>query len=106
MKVGDSVIWNDENGISRICTILNNNEETSTYDILLPERNVMFKSIYTQFDKQLNNDKQINGNNDEKITIGEIVIYKKGKELREAVVVDIDWASNSVQIQIINRDIK
>jgi len=101
MKVGDSVIWNDENGISRICTILNNNEETSTYDILLPERNVMFKSIY----RQLNHDKQV-VNNENKITIGEIVIYKKGKEMREAVIVDIDWSSNSVQIQIINRDIK
>ena len=93
MNVGERVIWLDDTGIERICTIMSVNTD-DTYDIILPERNVMFDSIYRSMV------------NDSPIVKGEIVIYKKQDKLYEAVVSKVDWSSNSLQIQIIAKNIR
>ncbi|GAG88823.1 unnamed protein product, partial [marine sediment metagenome] len=62
----------------------------NTYDILLPERNVLFESIYVPFNAKLK----------EK----DIVVYKKNNNISEAIVTKIDWNSESAQIQIIKRN--
>lgn len=92
MKLGEEVIWDDPDGPSRLCTIIGQNSN-GTYDILLPERNVLFDSIYRQM------------NIKELITKGEVVIYQKQHNFYEAVVSKVDWPSQSLQIQIIMRNI-
>ena len=92
MEVGDQVIWQDDDKIERICTILSVNTN-QTYDILLSERNVMYDSVYRLM------------TNDQPITKGERVVYKKNEKLHEAIVSKVDWGSNSLQIQIIMRNI-
>lgn len=95
MEIGEQVVWVDPNGFNRICTVLsvNRGDTEITYDILLPERNVLFASIYRSME------------NTEPISKGETVVYKHRREVHEAKVSKVDWSSNSVQIQIIRRNI-
>lgn len=89
MEIGSEVIWTDENNIERICEIISVNKNKS-YDILLPERNVMFESIYEPYGPVLNS-----------IKTGDTIIYKT----KDAIITKIDWSSNSLQIRIIEKNI-
>ena len=92
MEIGETVLWVDSDNRSRRCVILSVNDN-NTYDIILPERNVLFDSIYRPMESE------------NKISKGELIIYKKRNELYEALVSKVDWASKSLQIQIIMRNI-
>ena len=89
MNIGDKVVWTDQNGFDRVCEIIkvNKNKKELSYDILLPERNILFESVLnTNYNSILKGDK---------------IKYKN----KDAVVTKIDWSSNSLQIRIIERHV-
>lgn len=99
MKVGEKVVYFDDNDIERICEIFKVNtyknpktgDDCYSYDILYPERNVPFESIFTVEGKQIKK--------------GDIVYYQKKDIYFEAIVSTIDWSSSSAQLRIIKRNI-
>ena len=90
-EVGDSVVWYDHD-IEKNAIIYNVNDDGSYDILLLQERNVMFESIYTP----------ISANDIQK---GDIVLYKKKNKINEALIDTIDWASSSMQVRFIIRNI-
>ncbi len=92
MQVGDIVTW-DINKNTRTCEIYNiytDQEGHTYYDVLLSERNVPIESIYVPFGT-------------DKLSKGDVVLYKKLNDVYEAWVSKVDWNSNSVQIRIIQQ---
>ena len=87
---GQKVVWLYQ-GVYKSGNIYGSDPNTDTYDIVLGERNVPIENIFTSI-----------GN---KPQVDDIILYKKNKNIYEALVCKIDYGSQSVQIKIIVRDI-
>ncbi len=87
-QVGDEIIYTKKNRQQVLCNIMSVND--NSYDILYPERNVMFESLFIPIGSEL--------------TKGNMVIYKKKNKIYEAMVTYIDHQSKSAQIRIIKRN--
>ncbi len=93
MQIGDTVTWDIDRTTKRTCEIFNiytDKDGYEYYDVLLSERNVLIESIYVPFKT-------------DKISKGDIVLYKKRNDIYEAWVSKVDWNSDSAQIRIIQR---